>query len=147
MQLFNTKVIPSSLDILWQSPQMPVDSALQGMLVLSTPFPENSEEATVLQKMMQACKLGDNNYFLKIMEADERLSLTRYCNGTIPPVVLLLGINPRQLGINAQFILNACNPFLGSTFIPSLDLGHIAYDKDLKRTLWEQGLKPMFAQK
>lgn len=146
MQLFNTKVIPSNVDKLWQSPEMPVDSASQRMLVLAAPFPEDSEEASVFQKMMQACKLHDTDYYLRVMKAEESISLAQFCKGVIPPVVLLLGIAPSRLGINAQFILNACNPFLGRTFIPSLDLGHIAYDKELKRALWEQGLKPMFAQ-
>lgn len=145
MQLFNTKVIPSSVDKLWQAAEKPMDTASQRMLVFAAPFPENSEEESVLQKMMQACKLNDNDYHLRVMEAEESLSLARFCKGVIPPVVLLLGITPARLGINARFILNACNPFLGSTFIPSLDLGHIAYDKELKRVLWEQGLKPMFA--
>lgn len=144
MQLFHTSIIPSEYDQHWAAAELPDDKEGIELLIITGPFQSGSEEAIVLEKMIKACRLSDTNYFVQVLEDREIISLARYCRGKIPRFVLMLGITPRQLGITAEFAFSAPNSFLQSCFFPTAPLAQVAYDSNLKRSLWEQGLKPIF---
>ena len=144
MQLYNTKVIPASEDVLWEVPaNLPAFTGAK-LLVLSSPFDTNGPESGTLAKMMTACRLTASEYVVIQMEADRKLPIQALIAAGAPQRILLLGVSPSQLAINALLQPNHCNAFLGCTLIPGYALGLIEQQAGLKRELWEQGLKPCF---
>jgi hypothetical protein len=144
MQLFNTKVVPSSEDALWSLKHDLPSLSGKELLVLSAHYPTGSQEELTLHKMIAACKLSMEQYEVVQLQNEERLSWSSLITIGIPPRVLLLGVQPAQLGINALFRLNMPNTFMGITIIPSLPLNQIEASPELKKELWLQGLKPGF---
>jgi hypothetical protein len=92
--------------------------------------------------MMAACRLSESDYTLTFVQADGKLSWAAMSAANPPKHILLLGVNPRQLAIQALFKLNTMNDFMGYTFIPSLSLSQIEDSPEQKKDLWLQGLKP-----
>jgi len=142
MQLFNTKVVTSDTDALWQIPSLPDMSGMK-LLVITKPFSEGSIEAQTLRKMLAACKLAETDYMVLHVGA-QRYSWHSIEGANPPDIVLLLGIAPVQLAIHALFKLHAPNPFAGKTFIPALSLTDIENNPSAKKELWASGLKPAF---
>jgi hypothetical protein len=142
MQLFNTKVVPSDTDTLWQTPSLP-DMSNKKLLVITKPFAAGSVEAQTLQKMLAACKLSEKDYV--VLQIDAQPYSWHSMEGANPPgIVLLLGVMPAQLSIHALFKLHAPNPFAGRMFIPALSLTDIENNPAAKKDLWAAGLKPAF---
>ena len=146
MQLFNTKIIPATEDALWSLPLELPDFDKIRVLIFSSPFQPGSAEEATLKKIMAACKLQESDFAVIQMQADEKISWQLLSGAGAPKSIILFGILPAQLGINALFVLNAANSFLDCTFIPSFGLSQIEMDKELKRSLWENALKPHFLQ-
>ena len=144
MQLYNTKVVPSSEDALWTLPHDLPSFSDRELLVLTNPFPSGGPEEQTLQKMIAACKLRAEAYAIVQVRESERLSWAVLNSHGMPPKILLLGVQASQLGINALFRLNHANVFMGYTIIPSLPLNEIEANPELKKELWLQGLKPSF---
>lgn len=144
MQLFNTKVVPSSEDALWSLPHDLPSFTAKEILIVSQPYRKDGEEEQTLLKMVAACKLGTEQLAIVQLAEDQRLPFAHLTSLGIPKMVLLLGIAPTQLGIHALLRLNAPNMFMGYTIIPSLALGQIASNPEVKKELWQQGLKPGF---
>ena len=144
MQLYNTNVIPAGEDALWELPAdlPPLTGTL--LLVLSTPIDADGPESITLGKMMTACRLTASDYVVIPMAPDRILPLRTLIAAGAPTRILLLGISPAQLSINALFQPNHCNTFLGCTIIAGYALDLIEQQPGLKRELWEQGLKPCF---
>lgn len=143
MQLYNTKVVPSSEDSLWALPyELPAFKNTK-LLIVSAPFAAGTEEQT-LRNMMTACRLADDEYAMIHLMPEERISWQMLASAGAPHRVLMLGVVPAQLAIHALFRLNHCNDFLGCTFIVSFSLTQIEQDRNVKRELWEQGLKRCF---
>ena len=144
MELYNTNIIPAREDALWELPAgLPPLSGTQ-LLVLSTPIDPNGPESITLGKMMTACRLNASDYVTIQMEPGDNLPLRALIAAGAPARILLLGISPAQLSINALFQHNHCNTFLGCTIIAGYALELIEQQPGLKRELWEQGLKPCF---
>ena len=144
MQLYNTNVIPAREDLLWElPPDLPPLSGLR-LLVLSSPIAPDGPESITLGKMMTACRLATSDYVVLQMEPGKILPLRSLIAAGAPDRILLLGITPAQLSINALFQPNNCNTFLGCTIVAGYALEVIEQQPGLKRELWEQGLKPCF---
>jgi hypothetical protein len=144
MQLYNTKVVPATEDGLWSLPEeLPSLSGMR-LLIISSPIAQDSQEEQTLQKMMAACKLNTGEYCIISLEPQAKLSLATLAGAGIPQRILLLGVSPAQLAINALFRLNSPNAYMGYTIIPSLSLSEIERAPELKKELWGQGLKPAF---
>jgi hypothetical protein len=143
MQLFNTKVVPAAADAQWVEPALPDNFANARLLVLTSPITGRSEEQT-LQKMMAACKLGNEDYTVMSIDEENAYSWAMLAVAGAPKVVLMLGVSPAMLSIHALFRLNAPNAFLGHTFIPSLSLSELELNAGAKKELWASGLKPIF---
>lgn len=144
MQLFNTKVIPSSADAAWIAPHLPEHTTTAKLLVITKPFETGSTEEQTLQKMMAACKLAPDDYAVLHITGEHQYSWQSIASAGSPKNILLLGITPAQLSIHALFYLNAPNTFLGRTFVPSLSLAEIEANPAVKKELWTAALKPMF---
>lgn len=144
MELYNNPLIPSTEDELWNSPdEIPGFEGLQ-LLVLSLCFEANSTEAQTLEKMMAACKLSPKDYSVLQMKEHTRLSWQTLQSCGVPRRILLLGVKPIQLGIQAILPLNTCQTFGEGQIIAGSSLHEIVAQASLKRALWDQGLKPCF---
>jgi hypothetical protein len=144
MQLYHTKVVPAAEDEMWTLPAELPDFSKARLVVISAPFESGSKEEQTLQKMMGACKVSPDEYCTIQLEPGKRMSWQMLAGAGAPDKVLMLGVVPGQLGINALFRLNYGNSFLGCTFIPSGTLEQIEQVAGMKKDLWEQGLKPCF---
>lgn len=112
--------------------------------MLSAPYPTGSAEEQTLLKMLAACKLDAGAYHILQLQPEQCIAWHQIKDQAKPQYVLLLGISPQQLGINALFRLNEANAFDSSTFVPSLSLDQLIQMQDMRTALWVQGLKPLF---
>jgi len=146
MQLFTTNIIPTTENNLWVLPEGLPTLKDKALLIVSTPFEAGGPEEQTLIKMLAACSLQLQDTAVIQLPSSDRISWSLLSEDHLPDKILILGISPAQLGIQALFQLNTCNEFMGCTFIPSFDLGSIEREKEIKRALWEQGLKPVFGK-
>ena len=144
MILFSTPVIPASADAFWELPESDTELANIRMLVIARPLEKGSPAAVTLSKMMTACRLGPDDYAVLQLTPGQALSWSLLRGQTAATFVLLLGVMPAELGIQAMFAFNRPNAFSGATFIPGLPLEQLVADGNSRRDLWEGGLKPAF---
>ena len=129
---------------MWEIPSDVPELTGLKMLIISLPFPQNGTEAETLGRMMSACKLLPHEYAVIPLPSEARLSWQALRGMGAPDRVLLAGISPAQLGIQALLRPLSCNSFLGARFVPAPRLDVIASQAPVKRQLWEEGLKPCF---
>lgn len=145
MQLIRSKIIPATQNAFWQAlPEAWQSLNTRPCLVLSTPYSAGSAEEQTLLKMLAACKLDPGAYHILQVQPEQCIAWHQIKDQAKPQYVLLLGINPQQLGISALFRINDANVFDGCTFIPSLPLSQLIQMQDMRTALWVQGLKPLF---
>ena len=120
------------------------DISTKPVLVLSTKYDAGSAEETQLVKMLQACKLTTEQYNVIQLAEDQKIAWHKLKEELKPEKILLLGIHPRQLGISALFGLNEVNHFGDCMFIPTLSLNELGKQDEMKKQLWNNGLKPTF---
>ena len=146
MHIFNTSIIPTDADALWELPEGIQKSTGDKLLVIASPISKNSSEESTFLNMMKACSLSDGNYRIIELKDGSPMSWQLLSEQIAAKIILLLGVHPAQLGIHAQFVFNSANSFMNRLFIPSAPMSQIEADKDLKRSLWEDGLKPCFGK-
>jgi len=144
MELFSTPVIPASVDAFWELPESETILADRRMLVICRPYQKGSQAAITLAKMMEACRLSPDDYAVLEVPQGQTLSWSLIRGQSDAGVVLLLGVMPAELGIQAMFAFNRPNAFSGALFIPGLALEQLLADGNSRKELWESGLKPAF---
>ncbi len=143
--IINTKIVDSSYDDFWNDVPV-VLSNIQPtkVLVLINGYTAGSNEEILLTKMLEACKLQTTQY--KIATLDTNVAWHKLKEIVQPKVVFLFGIHPQQLGISALFILNEPNRFHDCIWLPVPPLNVVESNKDVKKQLWENGMKPIFIE-
>jgi hypothetical protein len=144
MELFSTPVVPASIDAFWELPESETMLAGRRMLVISRPYQKGSQAAITLAKMMEACRLAPDDYAVLELAQGQLLSWSLIRGQSDATCVLLLGVTPAELGIQAAFAFNRPNMFSGAQFIPGLALEQLLADGNSRKELWENGLKPAF---
>ena len=145
MHLITSKIIPSSENAYWDSlPEAWQALSARPLLVLTTPYQADSPEETTLIKMLAGCQLNPDQYHILTVQADQQIAWHSLQHTLSPQYVLLLGIQPVQLGIAALFQLNEINQFNNCIIIPSLSLEQLDQYTDAKKALWLNALKPTF---
>jgi hypothetical protein len=144
MTIFSTPVIPATTDVFWELPESDVQLAGLRMLVISRPVAKGSPAETTLGKMMGACHLARDEFAVLELQPGQVLSWSLLRGQTSATHVLLLGVMPAELGIQAMFAFNRPNAFSGALFIPGLPLEGLLADGNSRKELWENGLKPAF---
>lgn len=146
--IINSKIISDEWDGLWEEPALPeIYKTTATVLVITKPYEPGSGEDVQLQKMLQACKLGDDDYNILQLDDTKPVAWYRIKEKWQPRYVLLLGVLPAQLGISAMFGLFHPNRFGGCTWIPGLSLQELEKQPEAKKQLWQNGLKPVFVDK
>lgn len=143
--IISSDIISKQEDIYWND-LSEIPEAVQGisLLVLSKPF-TNQQEESQLTKMLQACQLKQEQYYT--LYVDMPLAWHKIKEKLQPKAVLLLGVHPNELGVNALFRLLVPNHFDDCLWIPSLSLGDMEKQPDTKKQLWVNSLKPIFVDK
>jgi len=146
MKLFNTDLIPSDFDVFWKGQDEGELFASRPVLVITRQFTPGSEEGTQLRKMLEACKLSENQYHLVQMKEHELASWPILRERYQPRIVFLVGILPAQLGIAALFVPNQPCRFNDCVWLATASLPELNASTPLKTQLWNNGMKPIFIE-
>lgn len=144
-QIFKTGIIPHSEDVFWETlPETVKTLTDKKVLIISADYAENSSEEQQLTKMMQACKLSNEDYNIIKLNDAQKISWHLLRERLSPKVVILLGIDPQALGIVARFRAYYANSFDDRIWIVSASLQELEHNQELKKSLWVDALKPVF---
>jgi hypothetical protein len=143
--IIKTDIVNESWNVFWQG----VEDSVNGLepkdtLVLSIAYLPGSTEETLLQKMLQACKLEPGQYNTMLLQPEQQIAWHQLRDKLSPKKVFLVGILPVHLGISAFFRLNEPNHFNDCIFIPTISLNELEKQPEMRKQLWENGLKPAF---
>lgn len=144
MELFSTPLIPASIDAFWELPESEIQLADVRMIVITRRVVKGSPADTTLGKMMAACKLAPEDFAVLELPEGQVLSWSLLRGQTKATHVLLLGVMPSELGIQAMFSFLRPNNFSGVQIIPGPHLEQLVQDAGARGTLWNDGLKPAF---
>jgi hypothetical protein len=133
--ILNTPVVDDAFDAYWNSAKT-TDLLPKDTLVISTPFATGSPEEIQLLKMLGACKLTNEHYQIVQISADELIAWHQLREHSKATKVLLLGVLPAQLGVNAMMIPHEVNNFDSAQWMPTFSLDQIATNDALKKHLW-----------
>lgn len=146
--IINTDLISKESDRLWQdTSHLLKDLNPRKVVVLSGPFKNEDEESALLTKMLAACKLTPGEYHLILLQEDDLLAWPLIREATQPSQVILLGVEPSQLGMAVQFMPHQVSRFDERSWIPSASLSTLIEQPAIKNHLWNYGLKPVFIDK
>ncbi len=145
--IINTDIISDKYNVFWED----ISNFISGMnpldtLVISLPIAGDAEKQQ-LQKMLQACGLSPTDYNLVELAADQNIAWHQLRDGLKCKNVVLLGVEPAQLGVSVYFMPHQVNRFNDCCWIPTLSIPQLEQNTDVKKHLWNYGLKPVFVEK
>ncbi len=145
--IIKTNIISDKYNIFWDD----ISQFTAGMkpldtLVISQPL-ANDTERQQLQKMLQACTLSPADYNLLEIGADTNVAWHQLRDALKCKNLLLLGIEASQLGVSIYFMPHQVNRFNDCSWIPTLSIPQLEQNTDVKKHLWNYGLKPVFVEK
>ena len=115
--------------------------------MLSLPLEPGSAAEMQLVKMLQACQLAPGFYNLLQLKPEEKVAWHQLRDTLKPRNVILLGITAEQLGVGIYFMPHQVNRFNDCSWIPTLSVPELEQQPDIKKHLWNYGLKPVFVEK
>jgi hypothetical protein len=138
-------VVSSNWDVFWEElPEQVRANEAADTLVISTVYAAGSAEEQQLQKMLGACKLSPEQYRVVQLAEGQHMAWHRMRELLQPTKVLLLGINPAQLGISALFIAHEVNNFDTVQWMPTVALPQLLQDNNLKQHLWTNVFRKVY---
>ena len=148
ISLIKSDVVPATYDELWADiSSMVAGKPPAGTLVIVNAYSKGSIEEMQLKKMLDACGLTGGHYNI-IMLADGQPAAWHGLREKLEPkFVFLIGISPVQLGISSLFNLNEPNHFSDCVWLPTVSLRELEQHAEVKKQLWQNGMKPMFVDK
>ena len=147
MQLISSKIVPVSQDAFWQLRDDISQFVKRKVLVVCPAGNHSTAEEKLLENLLQnACKIpAGDTHIIKLAQGE--VAAWHLLKAQLEPqYVLLMGIHPQHLGINAAFVFNNTNRFNGSIFIPTLAPTELIQPSEMKKALWNNALQPLFAQ-
>lgn len=141
-------IISNKYNIFWKDiSDLITDTTPKKILVLSLNYSPASFEEGQLKKMLQACTLTPEQYHIVKIGEGQLVAWHKINEQLHPQITLLVGVLPAQLGISATFRLNEPNFFNECLFIPTLSINELEQSPEVKKQLWNIGLKPVFIDK
>jgi hypothetical protein len=134
-EIFNSTIVNARVDEYWDLGRVK-DLVEKDTLVISLSFAANSAEENQLLKMLGACKLSSEHFQILQLKQDESVAWYQLREQTKATKVILLGILPAQLGIQAMMIPHEVNNFDNAQWMPTFALEHISSNDALKKHLW-----------
>jgi len=145
MHIIKTDVVGAGFDVFWEEAIPGEHEAVQKpVLVIVADCAENTAGDGQLQKMLEACKLTSQQYYILRISDGQKISWYRVREKINPKIVFLIGVLPVQLGIAALFRLNEANNFNDRLWLPTVSLQELDKNQELKKQLWTNGMKPLF---
>lgn len=145
MQLISSKIIPATQNVFWDDLPEPWQQLTPlSCLAITTELAEGSAANETLLKMLSACKLSADQYHILTFNEGQNIAWHKLKTLLQPKQVILLGIHPQQLGIQALFRMHQPNSYNDCLFIPSLSLEELDASPQAKKDFWVNGLKPVF---
>lgn len=142
--LINSEIVPQKYDEFWDEPSCEITNPEAEILVLTRPYDQGSSQEEQLTKLLNACNLTKNQQTVQIPE-NQNIAYSKLKQKFNLKSILLIGVHPKQLGISALFRLNEINRFDNLNYIPTQSLEELESNPDLKKALWVNALKPLFA--
>lgn len=148
MNIIKSNLISSEYDILWEDIAPVVkDATPRPILILTNAYTEGGPEDTQLLKMLDACKLAPEQYNIIRINNGQQAAWHKLRELLSPKIIFLIGILPSQLGISSLFRINAPNHFNNCIWLPTLSINELEQRPDIKKQLWQEGMKPVFVDK
>jgi hypothetical protein len=148
INVINSDIIDEAYDVYWKDASMLIkDATPKPVLIITGTHEKDGTEQKQLQKMLEACKLVNEQYNILQMENDQKIAWYQLRELLHPKIIFLIGIMPLQLGISASFKLNEPNNFNDKIWLPTLSINKLEQHADAKKQLWENGMKPVFVNK
>lgn len=143
-EIFNAPLIPPAVDVFWDEAAIPPDLTPCDTLVISTPYATGSDAEQQLLRILGACKLAAGDFGIVQVAPGQRVAWHLLKARTGAGKVLLLGVPPVHLGINALMTLHEINHFNGVQWMVTATLEEISANAALKQHLWTQMLKKVY---
>lgn len=145
--IINAEIISSDYDIFWTLPEEVTTLEPRPVLIASQSFDCGSAEETQLKKMLQACQLGDKDYHVIQFGEGQKVAWHLLRDQLQVKSIIILGINPEQLGVSALFMPHQLSRFNQCNWILTESLQVLMTRPEIKNHLWQYGLKPAFVEK
>lgn len=144
--IISSDIILSENDIFWDDEAVKDISSNNGitLLVVINEYEKDSIDDTVLGKLLTACKLKSDDYYILKIRAHQKIAWYQVRERLHPKVILSVGILPAQLGISSLFKLNEVNNYDNCKWIPALSVEQMEKQLEMKNQLWKNALKPVF---
>lgn len=143
--IIQSDIVNTNIDAYWATLPDGLPASAVRALVVTQPYAAGSAEEAQLQKILQACKLDQSDYY--IHQLLQPVAWHQFRDKLNPKAVLLFGVFPQQLGVSAMFSLYYPNKFDGAIWVPSISIAEMEKHPDTKKQLWVDGLKPVFVDK
>jgi len=144
MNIIESDVLSSKYDELWNELPAKVKNMLPAPVLVISNELKSEEEQAQLQKMLDACKVPAGAVNTVILKQGEHVAWHKLNHQLRPRVVLLFGVLPMHLGISALFRLCDINRYDGAIWLPAPDIAGLEQQPEMKRQLWQSGMKPVF---
>lgn len=145
--IINAQIISNEYDVFWSKPEDVLQLSPRSVLVASLPFSQGSAEAIQLKKILEACKLKEDDYNILQFNNDTQIAWHLLRDQLKIKSIILLGINPQQLGISAQLMPHQLSRFNNCNWVVTESLDILQQRPEIKTHLWNYGLKPAFVDK
>ncbi len=136
--------ISGAIDAFWQEPEEMVSPTPLKLLTLVPPLAPESEEEKLVQNIVKACKLPDEESLILTCGEEDFLLWQHLKKRYTPGVVLNMGIPAERLSIHAAFPHLKPLLFGESYWITVGTPAELLKDADTRKKLWTDVLKPYF---
>ncbi len=145
--IFNTLLVPEQINEFWEDAgSVAGNMAPKDTLVITCPLGNEGKDRAQLLKMLQACKLEDHQYNLIELPEDKLIGWHRLKEALKPRYILLVGIDPQQLGMSVVFMPHQVSRFDQAVWVFTWSIPQLEQYPEAKKHLWQYGLKPVFVE-
>lgn len=144
MDIFTTPIVPSSQNAWWQDLPASWNNLSAGKILMIATAETSKNYQDGLEKMVKACKVDPSNANIMILDDKERIAWNRLNTLLQPELVMLLGVDPSQLGIQSRLTPNALTSFDGCTWIVTAAPSIFFEDTTLRSHVWNNCLRRHF---
>jgi len=145
--VLKTDIVTSDTDVFWSLPDSISQLPPRNVFIASAPFLKESAEEIQLKKMLMACQLQESDYHIVQFDEETNIPWHLLRDHLQAKSVLLLGVQPRQLGVSAQLMPHQLSRFNECNWIVTDRLEVLLERAEIKTHLWNYGLKPAFVDK
>lgn len=145
--IINTAIVSDRYDVFWKDDLLKSRSLPARPVLFITVKNEHAEDAALLQKIIDACKLTPEAYNLLELHEEERIAWHILRDELNITTLVLFGIGPEQLGVSVHLMPHQTNRFDNCNWIPTASMQQMAAHPEIKTHLWNYGLKPVFIDK